>query len=294
MLYPIIDVGSNTVKLAVLDEEKLFSSAPVFFKAVPLCLGASVVDGLLPEEAIRKLIDQLREFTSISARLTPAAPIAFATASLRGLTNGAETIARVYKETGITLEIISGETEAYYSFLGAMGNRNVPAGITVDLGGGSTEILAFRRKKMENSVSLPLGCLSLYNQFFAEGKGGDMVACRAFIRSHLAAAPELPGKTILLSGGSAKAILCYKNTLEKKNNMTLTRKQMESVLWHFDHADPEEHAKIRSILKERFRLVPPAVAVFTEILAHYKMHEALVSRSGVREGRLKAFLSEKS
>ena len=45
MLYPIIDIGSNTVKLAVLDEEKLFMQAPVFFKAVPLGLKTKTENG---------------------------------------------------------------------------------------------------------------------------------------------------------------------------------------------------------------------------------------------------------
>ncbi|MBP5289681.1 MAG: hypothetical protein J6Z79_07425 [Clostridia bacterium] len=293
MLYPIIDVGSNTVKLAVLDEEKLFNAAPVFFKAVPLCLGASLVDNAMPREAVDRLCALIREFKAISARLTAIPPIAFATASLRGVLNREEVCGEVARETGVSLEIISGEDEAYYSFLGALGNRTNQAGVTVDLGGGSTEILAFRDASVQSSVSLPIGCLSLYNEFFSDGKNG-MPACRDKIRELLRDAPALPGNAILISGGSAKALLSYKNLLETKNNMRLSRRQMERVLWHFEHGSDEDHERIKGILRERFRLVPPAVAVFTEILAFYGKTEAFVCRSGVREGRLKAFLAEKS
>lgn len=293
MLYPIIDVGSNTVKLSVLDEEKIFSSAPVFFKAVPLCLGAAVVNRILPDNAVDQLCDQLREYASISLRLTPNAPIAFATASLRGVVNQGEVLDRILLETGIRLEVLSGEQEAYYSFLGALGNRNNLSGVTVDLGGGSTEILSFKKSEVLSSVSLPMGCLSLYRRHFADGQS-DMVACREEIRSLLLAAPTIPGSSVLLSGGSAKALLCYKNMLEKRNNMQLSRRQMEKVVWHFDHGSDKEHEKVKSVLHDRFRLVPSAVAVFTEILAHYGKEHALICRSGVREGRLKAFLSEKN
>ena len=290
MLYPIIDIGSNTVKLAVLDEEKYFSSAPVFFKAVPMCLRTRTVDGILPLEEIALLCDQVEEFVSISSRLTRIAPIAFATASLRGLKNQAEVLLAIRDRTGVNVEVLTGESEAYYAFLGALGNRSNLAGVTVDLGGGSTEILAFRKTEVLKSVSLPIGCLTLYERYFDHGKN-DIVACREEIRSLLSGAPQLPGSSILLSGGSAKALLCYKNMLEHRSNVSLSRRQMEKVLWHFDHGTPADHAKVKGILQDRYRLVPPAAAVFTEILAYYGKEQTIVSRSGVREGRLKAYLT---
>ncbi|MBQ3865860.1 MAG: hypothetical protein II776_03080 [Clostridia bacterium] len=292
MLYPIIDVGSNTVKLAVLDEDKLFTSAPVFFKAVPLRLRARLDGNRLREDALNDLVDLVREFCAISARLTPAAPLAFATASLRGLDDREAILARVEKETGVRIEVISGETEAYYAFLGVLGHRGSLSGVAVDLGGGSTEILSFRHRSVLKGVSLPMGCLTLFEKYFASGQN-RMVECRGEIREKLADAPRLEGNTILFSGGSAKALLRYKNLLENKNNSHITRRQMEKVLWHFDHGRPEEKARAEEILQDRYKLVPPAVAVFTEILAHYKKEQVTVCRSGVREGRLQAYLMEK-
>ena len=61
MLYPIIDVGSNTVKLSILDPDALFQSAPVYFKAIPLCLRTRVRDGKLEEKAISEVRE--REWT---------------------------------------------------------------------------------------------------------------------------------------------------------------------------------------------------------------------------------------
>ena len=293
MLYPIIDVGSNTVKLSVLDEEKIFSAAPVFFKAVPMCLSAAVVNGELPDDVTGRLCEQLREYASISSRLTQNPPLAFATAALRSVTNREAVLDRIQNETKIRIEVLSGEQEAYYSFLGAIGNRDNLSGVTVDMGGGSTEILAFKKGEVLNSVSLPMGCITLFNGYFADGRK-SIVPCREEIRSRLSQAPALPGSSVLLSGGSAKAILCYKNMLDKRNNMQLSRRQMEKVLWHFDHGSEKEHEKVKNVLRDRFRLVPPAVAVFTEILAHYGKEHALVCRSGVREGRLKAYLMEKN
>lgn len=292
MLYPVIDIGSNTVKIAVLDEEVLFKQAPVFFKAVPLNIKSKIRDAHLPKEAIEELADLIKNFVEIAKRLTKNPPLAFATASLRGLQNMNEVLERVEEVSGVRVEVISGETEAYYSFLGARGCVSAKAGVSVDLGGGSTELLAFSGNKVVGSVSLPFGCLTLYHAFF-EGDLHKTEECEELIRKYLSEmAPTLPGNTILLSGGSAKAVLRYKNILENKKNCTLTATQFQTVTEHFYHGDQNEKKKIEDLLKDRFRLIPPAATVFTQIMKFYGKDRVLVCRSGVREGCLHHYLEK--
>ncbi|MBQ3076008.1 MAG: hypothetical protein IJC26_08055 [Clostridia bacterium] len=292
MLYPVIDIGSNTVKIAVLDEEVLFKQAPVFFKAVPLNIKSKIRDMYLPDDAVEELAELIKSFAEIANRLTKNPPLAFATASLRGLQNMQQVLKRVEEVSGVHVEVISGETEAYYSFLGARGCVSAKAGISVDLGGGSTELLAFAGNKVVGSVSLPFGCLTLYHAYF-EGEAQNPLGCEELIQRHLSeAAPDLPGNTILLSGGSAKAVLRYKNILENKKNCTLTDLHFKEVIDHFYNGDPTEKRKIEDVLKDRYRLIPPAVAVFTRIMKHYGKDRVLVCRSGVREGRLFHYLEK--
>lgn len=293
MLYSIIDIGSNTVKLAVLDGEKIFSSVPVFFNATALGLRSKVENGSLKESAIAELCALIAEYLKTARRLTDTPPIAFATASIRGLNNANEILERIEKETGQTVELISGETEALYSFLGARGSLPVKAGISVDLGGGSTEILSFRKNQVIDSVSLPFGCLTLYMKFFDGGRF-EYDACCAFVREHLKnSAPKLPGKSILLSGGSAKAILKYKSILENKKTHSIGAAQFRRILRHYRYGDEKSHSKLKIILKDRFCLVPAALAVFTQIAAFYGRDQVLVCRHGVREGCLYHHLQKK-
>ncbi len=294
MLYSVIDIGSNTVKIAVLDEDELFSHAPVFFKAVPLNIKSKIRDQILPEEEIQKLALLVKEFAAISSRLTPNSPIAFATASLRGLKNLDNVLHEIEETSGIRVEVISGETEAYYSFLGAKGSVSSKAGISVDLGGGSTEILSYQKNKVLNAVSLPFGCLTLYHAFFENGKN-DMKACEEFILKHLKEmAPPAFGNSILLSGGSAKAVLRYKNMVENKKSFTIGTAQFQKIINHFENGEKKERDRIEAILKDRFRLIPPAVAVFSQIAKFYGKEQVFVCRSGVREGCLFHHLQKKS
>ncbi|MBR4288368.1 MAG: hypothetical protein IKT50_02910 [Clostridia bacterium] len=286
MLYPIIDIGSNTVKLAVLDAEKLFTQAPVFFKAAPLGLKTKTQDNRLKDSATNELCELITTYAETAARLTKVPPIVFATASLRGLENADEVLNKIRERCKVNATLIDGETEAYFSFLGARGSCPVKGGVSVDLGGGSTEILSFRKEKVIQSVSLPFGCLTLYQMFFSNGKS-DYGGCCAFIREQLQKlAPKMAGNSVLISGGSAKAVLKYKNFLENKKNFTLGTKQMRRVKNHFENGKTEEKLKIESVLKDRFRLIPPAVAVFSQIAHFYEKDQVFVCRSGVREGCL--------
>ncbi len=293
MLYSVIDIGSNTVKIAVLDTENIFRQAPVFFKAIPFHIKSKIENNRLLEKETEELAEVIASFGEISGRLTKNPPIAFATASLRGLENLEEVLSAIRKKSGIPVSVISGETEAYYSFLGARGCVSARAGISVDLGGGSTELLAFRKNTVLKAVSLPFGCLTLYQMFFEDGKC-DIPGCRAFVREKLKkSAPRMPGSSILLSGGSAKAVLRYKNFLEEKHNFTIQRKQFDKIEEHFLSGDLKERKKMEEVLKDRFRLIPPALIVFSEIAAHYRKDQLFVCRSGVREGCLLEFLEKK-
>jgi exopolyphosphatase/guanosine-5'-triphosphate,3'-diphosphate pyrophosphatase len=292
MLYSVIDIGSNTVKIAVLDEDHIFTRAPVFFKAVPLNIRSKIQNNMLPDGVSNELALLVKEFAAISGRLTKNPPIAFATASLRGLENANDVLAKIKSISGIEVTIISGETEAYYSFLGAKGGVASNAGISVDLGGGSTELLSYEKEKVLKAVSLPFGCLTLYHAFFEDGKN-DFQACRNFVRNHLEKmAPASPGSGILLSGGSAKATLRYKNIIEHKRNFTISAQNFEHIAWHFNHGNEKEKKRIENVLKDRFRLILPAVAVFSEIADFYKKDQVFVCRSGVREGCLAHFLQK--
>ncbi len=292
MLYPIIDIGSNTVKLAILDEEKLFSSTPIFFKAVPLNLKNKTENNALIPKAIDELSDLIEQFRLIAARLTKTTPLAFATASLRGLENTDHILRAIREKSGIEVDIISGEEEAYCSFLGARGSLHANAGIVVDLGGGSTEIISFRKNQTEKAISLPFGCLTLYQQYFSDGIDRYGSCCNEIRRLINEYCPPTSGNSILLTGGSAKAVLKYKSILEDKKSNTIGIRQLKRIHHHYRSGKECERKRIASILKDRYRLVPAAVAVFSQILSFYKKEQVFVCRSGVREGYLCRYLEK--
>ena len=68
-------------------------------------------------------------------------------------------MAEIHKRYGFEIRILSGEEEARYGFLGAVGGLPVEHGLLFDMGGGSMQITRFRQRRIQNAVSLPLGSL---------------------------------------------------------------------------------------------------------------------------------------
>ena len=73
---------------------------------------------------------------------------AVATAAIRNSANRSHVLERIEAETGLTIELISGEQEAGYGFLGMINSMSVTDGLLIDIGGGSTEVSLFRNRNL--------------------------------------------------------------------------------------------------------------------------------------------------
>ncbi|KOG27802.1 Ppx/GppA phosphatase family protein [Streptomyces resistomycificus] len=184
MRISVVDVGSNTVRLAVADA-KDGVPLPVHTAKWRLRLSDQVKPGgPVPEEAVERLVGAVAEASRTAARWGAAAPLAFATAVVRGAPNREEVLHTVRTRTGVGLCTLPGEVEAELSFLGArrwMGWRAGPLAL-LDIGGGSLEV-AFGRGRMPDFVaSLPLGAGRLTHEFFEGQDPPDPDRVRALRR----------------------------------------------------------------------------------------------------------------
>ncbi len=115
---------------------------------------------------------------------------AAATAAIRNAANSDEIVQWIAEETGLTLEILSGEQEGYAGFLGVVNTMNVNDGIIIDIGGGSTEITLFRERQRLHTVSFPFGAVNTNSRFGKEVRNGEWSSqqieeMESFVRSSL-------------------------------------------------------------------------------------------------------------
>jgi exopolyphosphatase/guanosine-5'-triphosphate,3'-diphosphate pyrophosphatase len=160
MRLGVLDVGSNTVHLLVVDAHHGAHPWPAHSEKVVLRLAEQIgPDGALTEAGADGLVKAVGMARAAAAGLDADDLLAFATSAVRDATNAAEVLARVREETGVRLEVLSGADEARMTFLAVRRWFGWSAGrlLALDIGGGSLELAAGIDEEPDVAISLPLG-----------------------------------------------------------------------------------------------------------------------------------------
>ncbi|MEE6259338.1 Ppx/GppA phosphatase family protein [Plantactinospora sonchi] len=172
MRLGVLDVGSNTVHLLVVDAHRGAHPWPAHSEKAVLRLAEQIGrDGALSREGADALVAAVNEAKMSAVRLTADDVLAFATSAVRDATNAPEVLARVRKETGVRLEVLSGADEARMTFLAVRRWFGWSAGrlLVLDIGGGSLEMAAGIDEVPEFALSLPLGAGRLTREWLGVG-----------------------------------------------------------------------------------------------------------------------------
>ncbi|MCB1274294.1 MAG: Ppx/GppA family phosphatase [Leucobacter sp.] len=171
MRLGVIDVGSNTVHLLVVDAHPGASPVPYHSQRSVLRLMRYLDDdGAIVEEGIERIILAIRDAVQMVAEIGVDDMIATATSAIREAANGDEVLARIEREAGVTLRVLSGEDEARITMLAVRRWLGWSAGeiLLFDIGGGSFEIAQGADEYPDVQVSLPLGAGRSTIHFLAE------------------------------------------------------------------------------------------------------------------------------
>jgi exopolyphosphatase/guanosine-5'-triphosphate,3'-diphosphate pyrophosphatase len=168
MRLGVLDVGSNTVHLQVVDTYPGARPNPTFNYKEELRLTQYLGDDeQISEEGVSKLRDCIKNAIEKSLEAQTQELLPFATSALRGAKNGDEIIKNINKDFQIDLQVLSGEEEAKLTFLAARRWFGWSSGrlLVVDIGGGSLEMAVGTDESPEIAVSLPLGAARLTKDF---------------------------------------------------------------------------------------------------------------------------------
>ncbi len=160
MRLGVVDVGSNTVHLLVVDAHPGAHPWPAHSEKVVLRLAEQISpDGRLSQEAADALVDAVLSARKAAERRKTEDLLAFATSAVRDATNCAEVLARVREEAGVELRVLPGEGEARMTFLAVRRWFGWSAGrlLVLDIGGGSLELAAGIDEEPDRVLTLPLG-----------------------------------------------------------------------------------------------------------------------------------------
>ncbi|MEU3555213.1 Ppx/GppA phosphatase family protein [Streptomyces fragilis] len=160
MRLGVLDVGSNTVHLLVVDAHPGACPLPAHSVKEELRLAQLLDgDGAIGPTGVDRLIGVVRDAARAAEDKGVEALLPFATSAVREARNADEVLERVHRETGVSLRVLSGEDEAKLTFLAARRWFGWSAGrlLVLDIGGGSLEIAYGIDEEPDAAVSLPLG-----------------------------------------------------------------------------------------------------------------------------------------
>lgn len=164
MRLGVLDVGSNTVHLQVVDASPGARPNPNINHKEDLRLAEYLsADGFISAEGARLLREAIKRALVAAKRAEIDELLPFATSALREAVNGAEIISRINEDFEIDLQVLSGEDEARITFLAARRWYGWSSGrlLMVDIGGGSLEIAVGVNEVPDVALSLPLGASRL-------------------------------------------------------------------------------------------------------------------------------------
>jgi exopolyphosphatase/guanosine-5'-triphosphate,3'-diphosphate pyrophosphatase len=188
MRLGVLDVGSNTVHLLVVDAHPGAHPLAAHSHKAELRLAELLdEDGAIGPEGVDRLIGVVREALQAAEDKGVEDVLPFATSAVREASNADDVLARVQAETGVDLQVLTGAEEARLTFLAARRWFGWSAGklLVLDIGGGSLEIAYGMDEEPDAAVSLPLGAGRL-TAGWLPGDPPDAEAIRA-LRRHVRA-----------------------------------------------------------------------------------------------------------
>lgn len=285
----IVDMGSNTVQLTIYHHEGS-SFRPLLNRWETVGLAGYVEEGILTPRGIEAACQVLSDFQTLLRDLDVPSLHVFATASLRNISNSDQVIEYIRTKTGITVELLSGEDEALFSFRGAMMGATAPSGLMADIGGGSTELVGYAEKALVSQVSLPIGGVRLFSRFI-DGvlpTPTEQDAIRAHIAPLLDDALISPCQSLLGVGGTARAVVQLCNALSgaTQSNYTVSSGEVISLYGSLSSADKDSLRLLLRIVPDRVHTLMPGLIILHGILTRCGAETFTMSTTGVREGYL--------
>ena len=191
MRLGVIDVGSNTVHLLVVDAHPGAHPLPATSHKRELRLSEhTTADGEISADGVQQLTAFVHECLAIADDQGCEDLIAFATSAIREAPNGDDVLSQVHAATDVKLEVLSGADESRLTFLAVRRWFGWSAGLllAMDIGGGSFEVAAGEHETPDVAASLPLGASRLTRDWLKTDppKRGELAAMRKYAKAQLA------------------------------------------------------------------------------------------------------------
>jgi exopolyphosphatase/guanosine-5'-triphosphate,3'-diphosphate pyrophosphatase len=292
-----IDIGTNTILLLIAEAGKGKVNPLVDVETIAR-LGEGVQKkGALSREAMTRGFQTLSQYMQRCRSMGVERIFAVGTSALREAGNANDFLRMTEDQLGLTVDIISGEEEALFSFLSVardLGESDNRPMIVVDVGGGSTEFVLGQGDRVSGWVSLPLGAVRFTEQFLRSDpvREEEWRRMEQAIRERLSQIPRAGEPIAMVAvGGTATTLASVEQGLndfivEKIHRFHLTREALQNQLHLYRSKTIAERKNIPGLAPARADVIAAGGAILSVAMKELQCPSVLVSCHGVRYGVL--------
>lgn len=277
-----IDIGSNSVRLLVSNVIE-YEDKVIFKKSsltrLPIRLGPDAfADGNISELNIDRLATGMAAYRKIMKVHGVEKYRACATSALREAKNGIQVAERIYKESGVNIELISGKEEARMIFssdmIGDLAQQNETF-LYIDVGGGSTELTLFHKGEIMNSRSFKIGTIRLLKDLVKKKRWEEM---QEWIEEKTTGFQE-----VLMVGSGGNINRTFK-LAQKQKGETITYKGLRSIREQILSFDDEQRMIEFDLNPDRTDVLPHALKIYINAMKWSGSEEMIVPKKGLADG----------
>ncbi|HEU4573511.1 MAG TPA: exopolyphosphatase [Chitinophagaceae bacterium] len=290
MRLAAIDIGSNAARLLISDVVQSPKGGPEFVKMslvrVPLRLGFDVFDkGEISPEKAEKVVKTIKSYKYLLDVYEVKYLKACATSAMRDARNAGEIIRRVKAETGIAINVISGQEEASFIYENhiAEGLTDTESYLYIDVGGGSTELTFFSDGKLIFKESFNIGTIRLLKNQVSEAMWDEM---KEFIKSKTKGFHHV---TAIGSGGNINKIFSLS---KRKEGKPLSLDLLRDYYKEFSNLSLAQRISLYRLREDRADVIVPALLIYINSMRWADAGEIFVPKIGLADGLIYTLYEE--
>lgn len=293
MRIAVIDLGSNSIILCIAEKTDGHIKA-LYEESNITRIGKNIESTRrLHPASIEKSLAVLKKYREICNRYNVTRIQCFATDAIREAKGAEEFIQKVKELTGIEVKVLTGEEEAKLTFKAVLHEFKNYRGnlLTIDIGGGSVEIIKGNQDLIEISRSLKIGAVRIKEKFNIKDRisNPDIEKITEHIHGQLPPFRIESDTTTVSTGGTITSLQAINLRLkkfehEKVHKTTLNYQEISSLFEYLNKIPLEERRKIPSLKPERADIIHIGALILKSIADFYRIDSLYVSNRGVRWG----------
>ncbi len=290
MRLAAIDIGSNAARLLITDVVNGIQKKTDFIKTalirVPLRLGFDVFDkGEISPGKAEKILKTMISYKLLLDVYDVKHLKACATSAMRDAVNADEIIQKVKNETGIEIQIISGQDEAsiIYEIHFAESLKPDESYLYIDVGGGSTELSFFSDGKLVAKESVNIGTIRILKNQVTEAQWDEM---KEFIKTKTKGYHHV---TAIGSGGNINKLFSMS---KRKEGKPLSLDQLRDYYKEFSNLSVPQRMSLYNLREDRADVIVPALLIYINVMRWADAREIYVPKIGLADGLIHTLYEE--